>query len=48
MAIGSNSKMAKTQTCDVPDVPYTNGFGYWFITVKKARLAACAEKDNAV
>ena len=43
--------MAKTPTCDVPDVPdvpYTNGFGYWFITVKKARLAACAEKDNAV
>jgi len=40
--------MAKTKTCDVPALPYTNGFGYWFITVKKARLAACADKDNAV
>tara|TARA_Y100000310_G_scaffold114010_1_gene112453 strand:- start:257 stop:379 length:123 start_codon:yes stop_codon:yes gene_type:complete len=40
--------MAKTTTCDVPEVPYTNGFGYWFIMVKKARLAACVEKDNAV
>ena len=40
--------MAKTKTCAEPALPYTNGFGYWFIMVKTARLAACAEKDNAV
>ena len=38
----------KTKTCDVPALPYTNGFGYWFIKVKNARLAACADKKNAV
>ena len=40
--------MAKTKTSDVPAQYYTNGFGYWFIMVKTARLAACAAKDNAV
>ena len=28
------------------EVPYTNGFGYWFITVKKARLARIAFATN--
>jgi len=25
---------------------YTNGFGYWFITLKNARLSARDEKKN--
>jgi hypothetical protein len=38
--------MAKT--INTPALPYTNGFGYWFIMGKKARLSACVDKKNEV
>ncbi|MCG3771208.1 MAG: hypothetical protein JW384_02390 [Nitrosomonadaceae bacterium] len=34
-----------TETCPAPTpttLPYTNGFGYWYLTVKQARQAAAA------
>jgi hypothetical protein len=38
--------MAQADNTSIP--AHTNGFGYWFIMVKKARLAACVDKKNAV
>jgi hypothetical protein len=37
-----------TETCPAPTPttrPYTNGFGYWYLTVKQARQAAAASID---
>jgi len=34
-----------TEICPAPTpttLPYTNGFGYWYLTVKQARQAAAA------
>jgi len=36
------SKDAQTPTPTIP--PYTNGFGYWHLTVQQARLAQAATK----
>jgi hypothetical protein len=38
-----------TETCPAPTPttrPYTNGFGYWYLTVKQARQAAAEVIDS--